>query len=552
MKRQHEQILRRLRKLFPQPVSNQEHDAYFVFSFLKALDQVDSLKSQAPMLGAAVSPNWEEALAARMPDGSSTLEAVVPQLVKHLEGMFIWGHPHSQINVITSPTIASIIGVLLPSIYNPNLCSEESSRRIAQAEVEVLAMIAELIGYDPAAVGGLFTFGGTGALLYGVKIGLEKALPGTMERGLREEAVVIASDCSHYACLNVAGWLGLGQKQVIKAPTSNANALDLDAFEMILRQTLAADRKVAAIVATMGTTDAFGIDDLHAIVSIRDRLAAEFQLEYVPHIHADAVIGWAWSVFNDYSFEQNPLGFRGRTLRALAAAHHRIQHLHLADSLGIDFHKTCFAPYVSSLFVLRDQRDWRLVARHRELMPYLFQSGQYHPAMYSLETTRSGCGPMAALANLLLFGKEGLQVLLGHAVEMAEVLREGIESHPNLTVLNGHNVGPVTLFRAYPPDVDTFTIVEHEQSSAAYQERVQLYNDYNRRIFELVHAEALAGSGVVISLTDSYRTTDFNQPIVALKSYILSPFCDEAHVNLVLDRVVAAQKKLDAEMAAEK
>ena len=91
-------------------------------------------------------------------------------------------------------------------------------------------------------------------------------------------------------------------------------------------------------------------------------------------------------------------------------------------------------------------------------MPYLYTSGEHHPGMYTLETSRSGIGPMAALANLLLFGKEGYRTLLGHAVEMAEVLREMIESHPNLTVLNGDNVGPVTLFRAYPDGVDTFHV----------------------------------------------------------------------------------------------
>ncbi len=37
--------------------------------------------------------------------------------------------------------------------------------------------------------GGVFTFGGTGTLLYGVKVGLEKACPGTVHSGIREPAV---------------------------------------------------------------------------------------------------------------------------------------------------------------------------------------------------------------------------------------------------------------------------------------------------------------------------------------------------------------------------
>ena len=53
-------------------------------------------------------------------------------------------------------------------------------------------------------------------------------------------------------------------------------------------------------------------------------------------MHADAVIGWAGSVFNDYDFEANPLGFRPRTIRALAGVRHHIQHVNLAESIGIN------------------------------------------------------------------------------------------------------------------------------------------------------------------------------------------------------------------------
>ena len=104
-------------------------------------------------------------------------------------------------------------------MYNPNLCSDESGRGFSEAEVRVASMTARLVGYDPARSGGLFTFGGTGTLLYGVKVGLEKALPGTRERGYAGQAVILCSEHSHYACLNVAGWLGIGQENVVRVPT---------------------------------------------------------------------------------------------------------------------------------------------------------------------------------------------------------------------------------------------------------------------------------------------------------------------------------------------
>jgi len=125
----YQDIVAQLRVAFPKPVSDRMHDAYFVFSFLRALDQVDALKSAAPMLGAPVTLDYGQALARRLEDAPRALETVTAELVEYLSGMFIWGHPRAQINVVASPTIASLIGGLLPSIYNPNLVSEETSRR---------------------------------------------------------------------------------------------------------------------------------------------------------------------------------------------------------------------------------------------------------------------------------------------------------------------------------------------------------------------------------------------------------------------------------------
>jgi hypothetical protein len=71
------------------------------------------------------------------------------------------------------------------------------------------------------------------------------------------------------------------------------------------------------------------------------------------------------------------------------------------------------------------------------------------------------------------------------------------------------------------------------------------HNEYNRRIFERVHIEALAGKGVVISLTNCYRQTDFGDPIVALKSYVLSPFADEKRMQAIVEHVVAARRAVD-------
>ena len=44
-------ILDKVRLAFPQPVSDPIHDSYFVHSIMRALDQVDALKTELPILG---------------------------------------------------------------------------------------------------------------------------------------------------------------------------------------------------------------------------------------------------------------------------------------------------------------------------------------------------------------------------------------------------------------------------------------------------------------------------------------------------------------------
>jgi L-2,4-diaminobutyrate decarboxylase len=538
-------LLTKIRLAFPQPVSDRVHDSYFVHSMMRALDQVDTLKTELPTLGIAPPNDYAAAEDCRLRPHLGTVEDVTTELVGYLKGMTIFGHPRTQQNVTPPPSIPSLIGVLLASLYNPNLGWDEYSRRVALAEVEATAITADLVGYDATKAGGVFTFGGTGTNLYGVKLGIEKAIPGAMLNGVGDGAVLFASDVSHYCRFNIAGWLGLGVKNIEVIPTGADNAIDVRILAERARAVLREGRKIAAFIATMGSTDAFGLDDLEAIVRLRDELVKEFRLPYAPQVHADAVIGWAWSVFKDFSWERNPLAFRPRTIRALAGIDRKMAHLHRADSVGIDFHKTGFCPYIASLFLTKDRNDFALLARDPAMMPYLFHSGEYKPGFFTLETSRSGTGILAALANLRLLGVEGWQALLGHIIEMTQLLREHLDGHESTTVLNRANFGPVTLFRVYPDEIDTFTVQEREFNDPAYRTHLLRHNEYNRRIAAYVHGEAMAGRGIVISMTECYRRTSYGEPIVALKSYILSPFVDEVNVEVLVNKIIEARAHVE-------
>ncbi|HRU07358.1 MAG TPA: pyridoxal-dependent decarboxylase, partial [Candidatus Brocadiia bacterium] len=306
-------VMDKVRRLFPAPVSDAARDREFVDAIAMGLERIDALKTRRPYLGIRAPLDYEQAQAAATPERMVRAEDAITEAAEYLNGMVIWGHPHTMENVGPPPSIPSIAGNLFCSIYNPNLVSDETSQRLSLAEVEVSAMCGRLIGYDPKVSTGVFTYGGSGTILYGVKLGVEKAQAGAFRKGLNGPMKLVCSDVAHSASITAAGWLGLGADSVVTVATDSDNSMGLQELEDTLRRLLENGERVAYIVATMGSTDAFGVDNVGFIVRLRDRLAAEYHLDYKPHVHADAAIGWAWSVFNDYDFDGNPMKFSERT-----------------------------------------------------------------------------------------------------------------------------------------------------------------------------------------------------------------------------------------------
>ena len=381
-----------------------------------------------------------------------------PQLVHYLQGMFIWGHPRAQINVVPNPTIASLIGVLLPLAYNPNLCSDESGRLFSEAEVRAAAMTAALVGYPtrrgprrvhlrrhrrtalrhenrprkglpgsgiarPARAGGRPHFRPKPLLLP------DRGRLAGHRAGKRDRGAHAPGQLDSHRCARTRRPRRAGRRQADRRDRRH------DGFDRRLRH-----RRPG------------GIDRPAAPAGRRVRARPTCRTSMPTRLSAGPGRCSTTTISR-----RNPLEFRGRTVRALAAAQTasgicrwpiRSASISTRPATPPTFRRWCCS-------ATRD--DLERIGRPPQHDALPVSIGRAHPGLYTLETTRSAPGPMAALANLLLLGKEGYRTLLGHAVEMAEVLRERIEAHPHLSVLNGENVGPVTLFRAYPDDVDTFT-----------------------------------------------------------------------------------------------
>jgi len=542
---------------FPSPWASHGSDTKFesyIQGALHALDQLKCPDHDVVFLG---QPDvWIEDEASlqackartRMSRRGLALDEVTAGLVRFFNGMVDWGHPKMAMNVVPPSTLPSIAANLFSAVFSPNLIEEEYSVNVAAAEVEATALAADLAGYDPAQAGGIFTFGGLGTWLYALKVGLTKALgPESRAAGIRRDAQVLTSEVSHFSKVICADWLGLGSDNIREIALNADDSLCVDALREALEACHAAGQPVALINCTTGTTDAFGVDDVQAVVAVRDEFVARHGLGYRPHVHADAVIGWAWMAFRDYDFAANPLGFDDVLKADLESVARKLRHNHLADSIGFDFHKTGYAPYVSSLFLLADGADWELLRRPAGAEAYLFHFGAYNPGEYSLESSRSAAGALAAWANLKYFGIEGYQALLGRLVEAERVIRGLLDGRSDMVVVNPDDHGFVTLYRVYPPGTDARAAYAAElagEDDAALRRHNTLVHQFST----VINRRQREQRGPFLSFTSNHRTSDSGQPIAALKIFPMTPYADPATMQQIMEALAAAKEELDAEL----
>ena len=389
-----------------------------------------------------------------------------PQVMIKLQDLAS-GHPIQtefyMTNAIPLPTKFSLAAHLLGAYLNSNPVFDVYGPAAADAETEAIAMMAEILGYDKLKAGGYFTSGGSAGNKAALRIGVQKAAITKLnpdeihlsERtdfrkvGAPDNLYVFSNELAHFSVDEVMASANLGSDHNIKVKSNLDNSMNIDDLEKQMREVLKPKSEggkgglIAAIYATVGTTDSFGMDEVSKIKEIRDRLVEEFNLPYNPHLHADMANGGLFTMFNDYNFEENPLGIDDVAVTALQQISKRMQQAKEADSAIFDFHKLGYSPYLNSLFVVKDAGDQKLVDRDEDCSPYIGErSYSHHHTGYTEECSRISAS-LPALVNLKTLGKEGYQVILANLIERAEQLKSELDDQNGVKVLNKEFPGPI-------------------------------------------------------------------------------------------------------------
>lgn len=452
-----------------------------------------------------------------------------------------WTNPLHLENVKGPANNASLIGSLACLLKNPNLCTDTYSQRSNELEVKSITALANLLFYHTESPWGVFTMGGTISNLYGGKIGIERVCPGAMQKGLQGEKLCgITSEAAHYSNATLAGWLGIGTDNLHSVSTDSYLSMQTDKLEEKLDSLYKDGYKVAFVIATFGTTDGFGIDDIETIRNIIDEKAKEYNCPPA-QLHVDAAVGWFMTVLNEYDLEENEFELNPKVLKRVHVIQEAAKGLRKADSVTIDFHKMGWGHYPGSAFIVNRREDLNFLFRKKSDVPYFAEADiNRDPALFSLECSRPAIGPYSVMATLNGFGLRGCQALAVNTIDMSLNLKEKLDKIKNVKVLNMECNGPQVLWWVLPKGRDADDIyqkiingkISTEESESYFEEIYGLYQKRSENINEPLSA--------MLSYTTSIGYCPQQIQLPAWKASFFNPATSES----VIDEIVKSIEEI--------
>ncbi|QCR33946.1 aspartate aminotransferase family protein [Lysinibacillus sp. SGAir0095] len=516
--------MKEIQKLFPSMDGNDFQREELLSYFKKILTKIDGLKDP-DKLTLGEMPQYTEDYynrviqKASIPNAGVSMDEVVQELLKLIEGHRFVNRNYVA-NAAPLPNIASIIGNLVMVLVNGNNLWDVEGPAAATAEVEVTAMLSKLIGYDESISAGYTTWGGQGAVFNSLRLAIARFAPYSNQKGIPQNLYCFCSELSHYSLYKSVEATGIGVENMIRVKVNADHSMNLKDLKEKMEVVIAKGGVPLYVLATMGTTDTFGIDDIEGIKCIAEDLERAYGI-YPIYIHADSAMGGMYTFFNNYDFERNPLQFEDNVHGVLKSYQQKFQQIKLADSMVFDFHKLGQTPYITSLFLIKNRENLKYVDLDASETPYVGNRGygSYHTG-YTLECSRMGSA-LTIYASLLAFGIEGYQELLANYIRVNIAFRETLTKEiPNVAVTN--EVSPITTFRFYP---ETKKWKEELNGHLSLEELTEI-NQFNDEFAEIIGAER---DTVFFGNTTKQRLVDVANSnkrisVYAHKFFAISPY----------------------------
>jgi glutamate/tyrosine decarboxylase-like PLP-dependent enzyme len=344
-------------------------------------------------------------------------------------------HPRNLAFVPAAPTRAAIMFDLVTSVSSIHGAYWMEGAGGIFCENEAMSWIVSLTGLPKGAFG-VFTSGGTAANLSAIVTAREHWREDDTYK--REKGLIITSEGAHSSIKAMAKVADVD----ILLVESEERLTGENLRETIDNLTFHQRKRLFAVVATGGTTNAGIIDDLAGIASVCDEERIWF--------HVDAAYGGGALVADSVK--------------------HLLKGIERADSITIDPHKWMFSPYDCGAVIYR--RPEFAKKAHSQQGSYLeiFKDEGAHgfnPTDYQIQLTRRVRG-LPLWFSLATHGTNRYKEAVERGVELAQIAGKMIEENPCVELVREPSLSCV-LFRRIgwsPEDYTNWTYDNHNKGFA--------------------------------------------------------------------------------------
>ncbi len=214
-------------------------------------------------------------------DGNSAVD-LFSEIESLLNNSFNPVHPGSLAHLDPPPLIFSILGDLIAAGLNNNLLAYELSPSVTLLEESLCKWFAEKIGFNDSA-GGIAASGGTLSNLNALIAARHNA-----GLGSDPNSVLLISEDAHSSFIKCTRIMGLDETNLVRIETDNKGCMSIPNLRKTLDICSKENKKIFAIVATLGTTVRGAIDPIKDI--------SEICKERNIWLHIDGSIGGIFAV----------------------------------------------------------------------------------------------------------------------------------------------------------------------------------------------------------------------------------------------------------------
>lgn len=464
-------------------------------------------------------------------------ESLANYVAPYFQNLPNWNNPGTMINVIPPVNLISSGFLAIANLYNPNIAQDTYSGLLVMSELEVVKYLSCLIGWNWEKSWGTFTFGGKGTNLYAVRAAINKADPKVALYGCeRNKFFMITSANGHPCHFEVCSWIGIGEKNCYEIKNDSNNVIDLEEAENVITENIEKGRVFLGFNLAIGSTNELYIDPIKKVYELNKKIVKKYNLKYVPHIHADSVLGWIYLFYNNYDFKNNFLNIQEKSLEKIKHINNAVKQLKYVDSVGVDFHKTGFAPYTSSVVVFKNKKDYFDLNFQEEVDIDSLSYGNYNPYHYTLELSRASSGPLTALCNLKSFGIEGFQKIIANMFSSTEYFRDELIKDKRICMVNSNSNWLATLFFIKPKKYEDFNLEQIINLNENEHNKIREYNiNYAKYVLEKSKNNNIC---FVYTSSRSYKLENTNIKIGAIKAYPMSVFLSKKEVDSLITEII--------------